>query len=157
MALAYRGHFALIKNPRISSTGMNTSACFVFANALLELLEKENPSHIAVAFDTSEPTFRHKEYPEYKAQRDEMPEDLATALPYISKLCEGFNIPVIKVPGWEADDIIGTLAKRAEKSGFQVGMVTPDKDFAQLVSKTFYNINQADLGVDTKSWEFLRL
>lgn len=135
MALAYRGHFALIKNPRITSTGMNTSACYVFASALLELIDKESPSHLAVAFDTSEPTFRHKEYPAYKAQRDEMPEDLATALPYISKLCEGFNIPVIKAPGWEADDIIGTIAKEAERSDFHVGMVTPDKDFAQLVSE----------------------
>jgi DNA polymerase-1 len=135
MALAYRGHFALIKNPRISSSGMNTSCCFVFTNVLLELLKNENPSHIAVVFDTKEPTFRHKEYPAYKAQRDEMPEDLATAIPYIKKICEGFNIPVITAPGWEADDIIGTLAKQSESTVSEVAMVTPDKDFAQLVSE----------------------
>lgn len=135
MALAYRGHFALIKAPRMTSSGMNTSACFIFANTILELLDKEQPTHIAVALDTSEPTFRHKEYPDYKAQRDAMPEDLSLALPFIAKICSAFNIPVIKVPGWEADDIIGTLSKQAASEGIEVGMVTPDKDFAQLIEE----------------------
>ena len=136
MALAYRGHFALIRNPRINSSGLNTSAAFVFLNAVLDLLKKEKPTHIAVALDTPEPTMRHEAYPEYKAQREAMPEDLAAILPYIERLCLAFNIPVLKLPGWEADDIVGTVTKRADEAGFQTIMVTPDKDYAQLVSDT---------------------
>ena len=135
MALAYRGHFALIRNPRMTSEGMNTSAVFAFANTMLSIMEKGKPTHIAAVFDTPEPTHRHKMYVEYKAQREAMPEDLSMALPFVFRLCEGFNIPVIKAPGWEADDVIGTLAKRAETNGFRTYMVTPDKDYGQLVSE----------------------
>ena len=134
MALAYRGHFALIRNPRFTSGGMNTSAVFAFANTLLSIIEKGKPTHIAAVFDTPEPTHRHQLYKEYKAQREEMPEDLSQALPYVFALCEAFNIPVIRAPGWEADDVIGTLAKQAEPAGFRTYMVTPDKDYGQLVS-----------------------
>ena len=128
MALVYRGHFALIRNPRFTSGGMNTSAIFAFANTLLSITEKGKPTHIAAVFDTPEPTHRHEMYEEYKAQREEMPEDLSQALPYVFTLCEAFNIPVIRMPGWEADDVIGTLAKQAEPAGFRTYMVTPDKD-----------------------------
>ena len=134
MALAYRGHFALMRNPRMTSKGMNTSAVFAFANTLMSIIDRESPSHIAVVFDTPEPTHRHLAYPAYKAQREAMPEDLSQALPYVIRLCEGFNIPVIKKPGWEADDVIGTLSLLAESEGFQTYMVTPDKDYGQLVS-----------------------
>ena len=138
MALIYRGHFALMRNPRLTSTGMNTSTLFVLTNTLLDILNTEKPSHIAAVFDTPEPTHRHKMYKEYKAQREAMPEDLSTAIPYVFTLCEAFNVPVIRMPGWEADDVIGTLARIAEEDGFTTYMVTPDKDYAQLVSeKTF--------------------
>ena len=135
MALAYRGHFALIKNPRITTTGINTSSVFVFANVLLGLLESHQPSHVAVAFDGPEKTKRHERYPEYKATRDTMPEDLAQAIPYLDRLCAALNIPVLRVPGYEADDIIGTLAQHADERNMTCLMVTPDKDFAQLVSE----------------------
>jgi DNA polymerase-1 len=135
MALVYRGHFALMRNPRMTSQGMNTSAVFAFANTLLSIIDREEPTHIAAVFDTPEPTHRHKAYAEYKAQREAMPEDLSQALPYVFQLCEAFNIPVLKMPGWEADDIIGTLALRAEGEGFNTYMVTPDKDYGQLVSE----------------------
>ncbi|MDE2721741.1 MAG: DNA polymerase I [Gemmatimonadota bacterium] len=138
MALVYRGHFALIRSPRMTSKGLNTSALFVFANTLLDILSNTKPSHLAVVFDTPEPTFRDEIYKEYKAQREKMPEDISGALPYIDQMCEAFNVPVIHKPGYEADDVIGTLAKEAEKFGFTTYMVTPDKDYAQLVSnKTF--------------------
>ena len=138
MALVYRGHFALIRSPRMTSKGMNTSALFVFANTLLDILGNTKPSHLAVVFDTPEPTFRDEIYKEYKAQREKMPEDISGALPYIDQMCEAFNVPVIRKPGYEADDVIGTLAKEAEKADFTTYMVTPDKDYAQLVSnKTF--------------------
>ena len=138
MALVYRGHFAMIRNPRMTSKGLNTSTLFVFANTLLDILGNTKPSHLAVVFDTPEPTFRDEIYKEYKAQREKMPEDISGALPYIDQMCEAFNVPVIRKPGYEADDVIGTLAKEAEKDGFTTYMVTPDKDYAQLVSnKTF--------------------
>ena len=138
MALVYRGHFAMIRNPRMTSKGLNTSSLFVFANTLLDILGNTQPSHLAVVFDTPEPTFRDEIYKEYKAQREKMPEDISGALPYIDQMCEAFNIPVIRKPGYEADDVIGTLAKEAEQAGFITYMVTPDKDYAQLVSnKTF--------------------
>ncbi len=138
MALVYRGHFALIRSPRMTSKGLNTSSLFVFANTLLDILGNTKPSHLAVVFDTPEPTFRDEIYKEYKAQREKMPEDISGALPYIDQMCEAFNVPVIRKPGYEADDVIGTLAKEAEKFGFTTYMVTPDKDYAQLVSnKTF--------------------
>jgi DNA polymerase-1 len=150
MALIYRAHFALSKSPRFTTAGLNTSAVFGFANTLLEVLKKENPSHIAVVFDTEAPTDRHVEYTEYKAHREAMPEDLSAALPYVFKLIEGFNIPVITSDGFEADDIIGTLSKKAEKEGFQVFCMTPDKDFAQLVSENIFIYKPARMGNDAE-------
>ncbi len=135
MALIYRAYFALNKTPRINSKGLNTSAILGFANTLLDVIKNEKPSHIGVAFDTMAPTIRHEDFSEYKANREAMPEDLATSIPYIKKLIEGFNIPILYVDGYEADDVIGTLAKKAEKEGFEVFMMTPDKDFGQLVSE----------------------
>ncbi len=138
MALIYRAFFAFSKNPRYNSSGLNTSAIFGFANTLVDLLKKENPTHIAVAFDTEAPTIRHEEFAAYKAQREAMPEDLALSIPYVKKLIEAFSIPVVYKDGFEADDVIGTLAKQAEKEGFKVFMVTPDKDFGQLVSENIF-------------------
>ena len=135
MALVYRAHFAFLRNPVMTSDGRNASALFGFTNTLLELIEKQNPTHLAVAFDTSAPTTRHQRYPEYKANRDDMPEDLSAAIPEVKKLVAGFRIPILEVDGFEADDLIGTLATRAGKEGFEVWMVTPDKDFAQLVNE----------------------
>lgn len=146
MALVFRAYFAFASNPLMTSKGLNTSAIFGFALSLLDLLEKEKPTHIGVAFDTAEPTQRHIDYPAYKAQRDEMPEDLAKALPYIDKLIEAFHIPVIKMPGYEADDVIGTLAWQAAAAGYEVYMVTPDKDFGQLVKENVYIYKPARMG-----------
>lgn len=146
MALIYRAYFAMNKSPRITSTGLNTSAIFGFCNTLLEVLKKQNPSHIAVVFDTAAPTKRHEEFENYKANRQAIPEDLAAAIPYVVQLIEGFNIPVITKDGYEADDIIGTLAKEAEKSGFEVYCMTPDKDFGQLVSDQIFIYKPARLG-----------
>lgn len=146
MALIYRAHFALSKNPRFTSSGINTSAVMGFANTLMEVLKKEKPSHIAVVFDTAAPTERHIEFEAYKAHREAMPEDLSKALPYVVKLIEGFNIPVITMDGFEADDIIGTMAKEAERQGFQVYCMTPDKDFAQLVSENIFIYKPARMG-----------
>jgi len=134
MALIYRAHFALSKTPRFTSGGLNTSAMLGFTNTLLDVLKKERPTHMAVVFDTEAPTERHTDFAAYKAQRESMPEDLSAALPYIFKIVLGFNIPLITSDGYEADDIIGTLAKKAEAKGYQVYCMTPDKDFAQLVS-----------------------
>jgi DNA polymerase I len=134
MALAYRGFFALIRNPRITTYKLNTSAIYVFANVLIDIITRESPDAIAVAFDTPEPTHRHKEYDEYKKTREKMPEELAESLPYLDKLCGAFSIPVLRYPGWEADDVIGTLSTIAGVSGFDSIMVTPDKDYAQLVT-----------------------
>ena len=134
MALAYRGHFALMRNPRMTSKGMNTSAVFAFANTLMSIIDRESPSHLAVVFDTPEPTHRHLAYPEYKAQREAMPEDLSQALPYVNRLCEGFNIPVIKKPGWEADDVIGTLSLLAESEDFQTYMGDTKEEFKNKLS-----------------------
>jgi DNA polymerase-1 len=136
MALVYRAHFAFIANPIRNSKGMNTSAVFGFANILLSILEKEKPTHLGVAFDTSAPTPRHKIFPAYKAHRDKMPEELAAAIPIVKHLCEAFHIPVIEIDGYEADDVIGTLAARADADGLETFMVTSDKDFAQLVTPT---------------------
>jgi len=136
MALIYRAHFALSSvKPIINSKGVNTSAAFGFTNTLIDLLKTQEPTHIAVVFDTSAPTERHVLYPDYKAQREEMPEDLSKAIPHVKALIEAFTIPVITLDGYEADDIIGTLARQAEKEGFDTFMVTPDKDFAQLVDE----------------------
>jgi DNA polymerase-1 len=146
MALVFRAYFAFASNPRITSKGLNTSAVFGFALALLDLLEKEKPTHIGVVFDTSEPTQRHIDYPAYKAQREAMPEDLAKALPFIDKMIEAFHIPVIKMPGYEADDVIGTLAWQAAAEGYEVYMVTPDKDFGQLVKDNVFIYKPARMG-----------
>lgn len=134
MALLYRAHFALIRSPRYTSGGLCTSGVFGFANTLLDIIKKEQPTHIAAAFDTAEPTERHEIFPEYKAQRDALPEDIGKALPYIDRLLNAFNVTVIRMPGYEADDIIGTLAHQASDDGFLTLMVTPDKDYHQLVS-----------------------
>jgi len=136
MALVYRAHFAFMRNPITNSQGLNTSAIFGFTNTLLTIIEKEKPTHLAVAFDTSAPTPRHTLYPEYKAQREAMPEELAAAIPEVKALCAAFRIPVLVIDGFEADDIIGTVARRAEDAGgTKTFMVTPDKDFAQLVDQ----------------------
>ena len=134
MALVYRAHFALIRSPRYTSGGLCTSGVFGLTNTVLDIIKKENPTHIAAAFDTSEPTARHEAFPEYKAQRDALPEDIGAALPYIDRLLEAFNITVIRMPGYEADDIIGTLAHQAAAKNFHTLMVTPDKDYHQLVT-----------------------
>lgn len=148
MALIYRAHFALSKNPRFTSGGLNTSAVMGFTNTLLDVLKKEKPTHMAVVFDTDAPTERHTDFAGYKAHRESMPEDLSSALPYIFKLVLGFNIPVITSDGFEADDIIGTLAKKAEQKGYQVYCMTPDKDFAQLVSDNIFIYKPARMGND---------
>ncbi len=148
MALVYRAHFAFIQNPIRNSKGVNTSALYGFINTLLFILEKESPTHIGVAFDTSAPTPRHIRYPAYKAQRDEMPEELAAAIPHVKDLCRAFHIPVLEIDGFEADDIIGTLVKRAEPDDFESFMVTPDKDFAQLLSATTFMWKPGRKGTD---------
>lgn len=148
MALIYRAHFAFIQNPIRNSKGVNTSALYGFINTLLSILEKENPTHLGVAFDTSAPTPRHIRYPAYKAQRDEMPEELAAAIPHVKALCRAFALPVLEIDGFEADDLIGTLVKRAEKDGFESYMVTPDKDFAQLLSDTTFMWRPGRKGTD---------
>lgn len=138
MALIYRAYYALIRNPRLTSTGRNTNAQFGFTSTLLDLINKEKPSHMAVAFDTMAPTDRHTSFAEYKANRQEAPEDLIDALPDIKRIIEGFNIPVIESDGYEADDVIGTLAWQAANAGYAVYMVTPDKDYGQLVKENIF-------------------
>jgi len=133
LALIYRAYYALIRTPRITTTGINTNAQFGFTNTLLEIIRKENPTHIAVCFDTHAPTERHTDFADYKANRQETPEDLLSSLPHIKAIIEGFNIPVIEYDGYEADDIIGTLAWQAADMGYEVYMVTPDKDYGQLL------------------------
>ena len=135
LALIYRAYYALIRTPRITTTGINTNAQFGFTNTLLEIIRKENPTHIAVCFDTHAPTERHTDFTDYKANRQEAPEDLLDSLPHIKAIIEGFNIPVIEYDGYEADDIIGTLAWQAADKGYEVYMVTPDKDYGQLLVK----------------------
>ena len=136
MALIYRAYYAFKNNPRVSSKGVNTSAVFGFANTLFDVLRKEKPTHIGVAFDTIAPTVRHEDYEFYKAHREETPEDIISSLPLIHELLEGFRIPILFVDGYEADDVIGTLAKQAEAAGWTTYMMTSDKDFGQLVSAT---------------------
>ncbi len=146
MALIYRAYYALNRNPRINSKGLNTSAILGFANTLYDVLKNEQPTHIGVAFDTMAPTVRHEEFDQYKANRESMPEDLAASLPYIVRLIEAFNIPILLKDGYEADDVIGTLAKEAENQGFTVYMMTPDKDFGQLVSNKVYIFKPGKFG-----------
>jgi DNA polymerase I len=137
-ALVYRAHFAFINRPLINSKGVNTSAITGFVRTLWDLISNEKPSHIAVAFDPSGGTFRHEYYPAYKANRDAQPEDIGKAIPIVKKILEGFHIPMIMVTNYEADDVIGTVSKQAEKEGFKVYMVTPDKDYGQLVSENIF-------------------
>jgi DNA polymerase-1 len=132
-ALIYRAHFAFTKNPRINSKGRNTSVPFGFTNTLLEVLTKQKPTHIGVAFDTSAPTFRDEIFEDYKANRQETPEDIRYGTPIVKDILRAFNIPILELDGYEADDLIGTLALKAEQEGFTVYMMTPDKDFGQIV------------------------
>jgi len=151
-ALIFRGYYAFIKNPRINSTGMDTSAIFGFMNSLLDVIKREKPDHLAVCFDKGGSVSRTELFEAYKANRDETPEAIKIAVPYIQKILEGMNIPVIEKAGYEADDIIGTLAKQAEKEGFQTFMVTPDKDFAQLVSENIFMYRPARMGNGIEIW-----
>ncbi|HMJ69285.1 MAG TPA: DNA polymerase I [Cyclobacteriaceae bacterium] len=145
-ALIYRAHFAFTKNPRINSKGMNTSVAFGFSNTLLEVLTKQKPTHIAVAFDAPGKTFRDEIFKEYKATRQEMPEDIRTGIPIVKEIIRGFNIPILEVSGYEADDIIGTLALKAAAQDFDVYMMTPDKDFGQIVRKNIWLYKPAYMG-----------
>ncbi|PRY89972.1 DNA polymerase I [Mongoliibacter ruber] len=146
MALIYRAHFAFSKNPRINTKGLNTGIMLGFTNTLLEVLEKEKPSHIAVVFDTKAPTFRHIQFEAYKANRQEQPEDIEIGIPWVKQIVEAFNIPVLELDGFEADDIIGTIAKKAERTSFVVYMMTPDKDYGQLVEDHIYLYKPAFMG-----------
>jgi DNA polymerase-1 len=149
-ALVFRAYYALIRSPRITSKGKNTNAQFGFTNALVELITKQKPSHMAVCFDTSAPTERHTDFADYKANRQETPEDISAAVPDIKKIIEAFNIPVIAIDGYEADDVIGTLSKLGEKAGYEVYMVTPDKDYGQLVSEKIKIYKPAYQGNDAE-------
>ena len=151
-ALVYRAHFAFITRPLINSKGMNTSAVTGFVRSLWDILHNQKPSHIAVSFDVSSQTFRNEWYPEYKANRDAQPEDITIAFPYIKSIVEGFNIPIVELEGYEADDLIGTLSKQAEQEGFKVYMVTPDKDFGQLVSENIYLYKPSRQGNGVDIW-----
>lgn len=145
-ALIYRAHFAFTKTPRINSRGRNTSVPFGFTNTLLEVLQKQKPTHIGVAFDTSAPTFRDEIFPEYKANRQETPEDIRYGTPVVKEILRGFSIPILELDGFEADDIIGTLAVKAEQAGFEVYMMTPDKDYGQLVTDKIKLFKPAYMG-----------
>lgn len=138
MALIYRAYFAFNQNPRITSRGFNTSAAFGFTNTLLDVLKKEKPTHIGISFDTGVPTERHIIFEKYKAHREAMPEDLKSNIPYIFKIIDAFNIPMFNIDGYEADDVLGTLAKMASKRGFETFLMTPDKDFGQLVESDIF-------------------
>ncbi|MDL2228472.1 DNA polymerase I [Odoribacter sp. OttesenSCG-928-L07] len=151
MALIYRAYFAFQRNPRITSTGINTSAAFGFTTYLYEIIKKEKPTHLAVCFDSQKPTFRHEQYEQYKANRSAMPEDIASNIPYIKEILAALNVPMVICQGFEADDIIGTIATKACKEGYEVFMVTPDKDFGQIVNdcikmyKPAYGNNPAEI------------
>jgi len=146
MALIYRAYYAMVRSPRVTSKGLNTSAIFGFINTLYEVMRNEKPTHLAVSFDTGAPTLRHAEFEAYKAHREATPEDIIRAIPYIYKLLEAFNIPILVKDGYEADDIIGTLAKKAEIADFQVYMMTSDKDYGQLVSENIFMYKPAKFG-----------
>lgn len=150
MALVYRAYFAFSQNPRVTSYGFNTSAIFGYTTTLLDVIKKEKPTHIGVSFDTSAPTARHIEYEHYKAHREEQPEDITKALPYIRQITEALNIPLLIMDGYEADDIIGTIAKKAAAADFDVYMMTPDKDFGQLVEDHIFIYKPARLGNDVE-------
>ena len=152
-ALIYRAYFAFSKNPRITSKGFDTSAIYGFTNILFDLINTEDPTHLGVVFDTPQKTHRHIEYVEYKANRDSMPEGISTAIPYIKQILNAFNIPILFVDGFEADDVIGTLAKQAEKNNFQTYMLTPDKDFAQLVTENILMFRPGTRGNPNEIWD----
>ena len=151
-ALIFRGYYAFIKNPRINSNGMDTSAIMGFMNALMDVIKREKPDHLAVAFDKGGSQLRNEIYPQYKAHRDATPEAIKIAVPYIQELLKAMHIPIIEVAGFEADDLIGTIAKQAEKQNFKVFMVTPDKDFAQLVSENIFMYKPARMGNGIEIW-----
>src|SRR3954469_4988591 len=146
MALVYRAHFALIARPIFTSKGVNSSALYGFTQTLLEITRNQKPTHLAVAFDTDAPTARHAAYKEYKATRQTMPEDLSAALPHVSRMLEAFRVPILICDGYEADDIIGTLVRQAEKQGFKSYMVTPDKDFGQLIDENTFLYKPSRMG-----------
>ena len=149
-ALIYRAYYALIRSPRINSKGENTSAIYGFVDTLEDIRRKEAPDMLAIAFDPSGPTFRHEAYPDYKAQREATPEDIKRSVPIIKDIIRAYNIPIIEVKGFEADDVIGTVAKRAAAEGIEVRMVTPDKDYAQLVEP---NVLMQRPGHGNAPWE----
>ena len=151
-ALIFRGYYAFIKNPRINSKGLNTSAIMGFMNSLLEVIRKEKPNYLAVCFDKGGSQERFSIFPEYKANRDETPEAIRIAIPYIHKILDAMQIPIIEKEGYEADDIIGTLAKQAEQEGYTTFMVTPDKDYGQLVSENIFMYKPARGGKDIEIW-----
>lgn len=152
MALIYRAYFAMNKNPRINSKGFNTSAILGFANTLYDIIRNEKPTHLGVAFDTMAPTQRHTDFADYKANREKMPDDIEKAIPYVIDMVKAFNIPVLMAEGFEADDVIGTLAKTAEKQGFITYMMTPDKDFGQLVTENILMYKPARAGDAAEVW-----
>ncbi|MCE1201673.1 MAG: DNA polymerase I [Bacteroidia bacterium] len=152
MALIYRAYFAMNKNPRINSKGFNTSAILGFANTLYDIIRNEKPTHLGVAFDTMAPTQRHTDFADYKANREKMPDDIEKAIPFVIELVKAFNIPVLMAEGFEADDVIGTLAKTAEKQGFITYMMTPDKDFGQLVTENILMYKPARAGDAAEVW-----
>ena len=145
-ALIYRAHFAFTKNPRINSKGINTSVAFGFSNTLLEVITKQKPTHIGVAFDTAAKTFRDEIFAEYKANRQETPEDIRSGVPICKEIIRGFNIPIFELDGYEADDVIGTMAGKAAAAGFEVYMMTPDKDYGQLVTDKVFLYKPAYMG-----------
>ena len=151
-ALIFRGYYAFIKNPRINSKGMDTSAIMGFMNSLMDVIKREKPDHLAVAFDKGGSDLRNELFPDYKANRDATPEAIKIAVPYIQELLKAMHIPIIEVSGYEADDLIGTIAKQAEKENYQVFMVTPDKDFAQLVSENIFMYKPARMGNGIEIW-----
>ncbi|KAA2218621.1 DNA polymerase I [Maribacter flavus] len=151
-ALIFRGYYALIKNPRINSKGMDTSAIMGFMNSLFDVINREKPDHLAVCFDKGGSTERTELFPEYKANRDETPDAIRIAIPYIQDILKAMHIPSVILEGWEADDIIGTLSKQAEKEGYKVFMVTPDKDFGQLVSENIFMYRPARMGNGIEIW-----
>ena len=154
-ALIFRGYYAFIKNPRINSKGLDTSAIMGFMNSLLDVIKRERPDHLAVCFDKGGSKARVEAYPAYKANRDETPDAIKVAVPYIYDILKAMHIPIMVKEGFEADDVIGTLAKKAEKEGYKTFMVTPDKDFAQLVSDNIF-MYRPMFGGGYETWESLR-
>ena len=148
-ALIYRAYYAMINSPRMNSKGENTSAVFGFVNTLEDLLRHHQPDYLAVAFDPAGPTFRHEAYPEYKAQREATPEDIRNAVPLIKDIIRAYRIPILEAPGYEADDVIGTVAQQAAASGLDVYMLTPDKDYAQLVAPNITTVSYTHLTLPT--------